>query len=734
MDRRQFLAMTLGIGTMALGAGCGGGSNGGGGALVSRAVPVALPDGFSLPLAELVVGTVWKSEALGAGASFSASVPAGDAPGLALLRHTPSGTAVLIGFVYEGTRGVTPLGSAVALLYYALGVCALPARRQREVLALIATHVATASLGETIARRVAASPFALSAGDAEIGAALRAARSAITGGGSRAVKLPTRQAAGDLAPVLSISPGEQSGARVDQGDDGQSVRIVNTKRRPLTVRVYRVAEDTGAGKVALPVPVEIGGPVDVPAVSGIASAIVDLATLQTPSAFWAPVSSAPIPLTLTTDSTRTYYESIVLMASGSNSSEPGFFTEGRYAGEVAKWRLDRGVLNSHAWVGGILADIVASIVGGVALALSTVAIDGILARFAAIEAAAEAQFLKDVNQGYFGSAIVTALKIAQKNSFVAENFRAELYEMVQTGEARIGAGVARAESAAMFEGACAVLLQVLAAAGLVALLADIGSTYGEIVASSKGERWEASLFKPTLVLSPRTQTIARGARVAFTATIPGAAPGQRFVFAWTKTGGANAFLSGPEPGQTGDTLETATGNVDLVTSPSTQGTITIAVVAYLVVGTTRTRIGTSSATITLSAGQSFTAGTTSGMKVFPNVFGGIRYHAWTAYTVPSVPRDWTRCEIRSGSYYGFLERSDYDRGVPAADPSDTSDFSTWQAYAPGSNVACFNLNGGIAFATYINPSSGFATFEEEDNIRIINLQIMAENPATVTFT
>lgn len=635
MNRRNFFALTLGVATTALLAGCGGGGgNGGGVSLTNRAVPVALPEGFSLPATDFVVGTVWKSAPLTAESSFLAKVPVDDQPGLALLRHAPTNQVVLIGFTNEGTRGVTPLGTAAALLYFAFGVSALPPIGQNQALALLEAHPATASLADVIARRVAASPFALTSEDAEIGTAVLAARSAILGGASRAVKMPTRQTRAELAPLLTVSPGVQSGANVEQGDDGQSIRFVNTKRRPLTVRTYRVAEDTGAGKVDLPKPVEVGSPVDVPAVRSISSAIVDLATLHNPATnpFWAPVTSVPVPLALTSGSTRTYFQTVALMASGKTDAEgdPTFFADGRFAGEVEKWRLDRGVLNSHAWVGGILGDIVGTIVGVAAVALTTAAINSLLARFEAVEAAAGTQFLKNVAQGYYMDGTITALKIAERNTFVGETFRGDLYELVGRGETAVAEAGAKAESAAMFEGACAVLLRSLALAGLVALMVDIGSTYVDILSSSKGEIWDSTIFKPTLQLSPLTQSIAAGSRVSFVATVPGIAPGQKVVYAWSKSGGANAFLSGKEPGKVGDAIETAEGAVDLVTSPSTQGVTKVTVIAYLDANGVRTEIGASFANVTID-----TSRISVGSSVTTRSFRASEY--WYAGAVGVVP-------------------------------------------------------------------------------------------------
>ena len=619
MQRRNFLRLAAALPLTAL-TGCGSGWNlgfgplrggGGGGSdvtLTNRSVPVTLPAGLSLPTGELAVETIYKSAALDASGAFLATVPAGDQPALAFLRHVPSDRVVLMGFTHDGTRGVSALGSAAAILYYALGVSALPAIGQTQALALIEAHPATASLADVIARRVAASPFALTSEDAEIGPAVLAARSAIQGGASRAVKLSTRQTRAELAPLLTVTPNEQSGANVEQGDDGQSVRFVNTKRRPLTVHTYRVAEDTGTGKKDLPKAVEVGSPIDVPVVQSIVGAIGDLARLNL-AVPWAPVTSAPVPLALTSGSVRTYFQSVVLMASGKTESEgePSFFTDVRYSGEVARWRLDRRVLNTHAWIGGILGDIVASIVGVAAVGIGTAKITAALAEMSAIEAATGKLFLEEVALGRFGYAMQTTLETAGRSDLLGATMRKTLVSLVENGEVKVGQALAQQAEAAAFRGIGGMLLRVLAGAGLVALLLDIGSTYVDILSSSKAEKWDATLFKPTLKLSPTTAKIGAGGRVTLTATVPGA-EGQKIIYAWSKSGGVGATLSGTEPGKVGDSFETASGSVDLVTTRSDQGAITVNVVAYVEIDGKRSEVGRSAATITVDQTQIVVAG------------------------------------------------------------------------------------------------------------------------------
>src|SRR5579872_1111319 len=175
-DRRQFLVSAIGAAAAALLLeGCGGGggaAGGGGGKLVTTRGSLRLPPGSSLAPAQLTVGNSVAAKTLGADGTFTATTGTA-APVLVIVTHT-SGRGVMFGFLdpSSSTNVLDAQAQAVALLYFALGGYTVPLASKRDLLGALQIHAVTAPLTAVIAARIAADPFALENGDAQVAAAL----------------------------------------------------------------------------------------------------------------------------------------------------------------------------------------------------------------------------------------------------------------------------------------------------------------------------------------------------------------------------------------------------------------------------------------------------------------------------------------------------------------------------------------------------------------------------------
>ena len=591
LTRRQALwalVFSTASGALTL-SGCGGGGNGGGGpsiALAETRGRALVPAGFPLPTGELTVSTAWGQGAtLTPDLTFSAKGLEGESPTLAWLRHGPSGRPVLFGFVGDGQSGVGAKGTAVMLLSLFFGGGALPGAARREMLALIEQHPAAAELATVVERRVVANPFALVEGDTEIGAALGTALVALNGGStSRATAPGARTRAEELEPTLTLTPeGPQSLAQVVKGAVGLSVQAVNRGRRPCAAYTYRIGQRDERGvRTDLPRAVLVGQPQDILAVASLPTALVTLG--ERPP--WVPKMAPAVELTAAAGATETYYETVILLPSMAplDEGEPGFFREARYQAEVETWRAKRRELNENAWIGGILFDLLGTLIGGTFAGVSTALLTSMKAQILALEqGVAQAEIgsmLTAAAEGRMGYATLNMMKaVTSGNGYVSQQARQTLIRFVEQATLRGGQAVGIAElslGAALTELAL-VFVAVAGTLGAVAVLADFGVTVSDLATSNKAERWLATVVKPTLRLEPADTTIPAGATVVFTANVSGET-GRTFRYRWRLEGG-NGVLSEDGAVNVGREIETTGNRVTLQTAPSDLGTLTVRVQA-----------------------------------------------------------------------------------------------------------------------------------------------------------
>ena len=486
-------------------------------------------------------------------------------------------------------------GTAAALLFLSLGYSSLPAATQKEALVALEASPVVASLADAISARILVNPYAVLEGDATIAAALKSAFDALSKGG-RAVSVIAKTRA-ELPPIASITPGDQSEARILQTDDSRGLIPTNLGRRPAVALTYRTGFQSDAGRTDLPAAARIDGPQELPAVT---SWIGSLFTLGSAPA-GAPVQGSPVALSMEPGASKTYFETVVLMASGKTDAEgePSFFSQPRYAQEVAEWRATRERLNRHAWISGIFFDLVKSALGGAAVAFEFAAVNAKIALFEEIEAAAESKVLAEAAKGAFGRATQLAMERLVGSSLLSS--RSQLFALGLIEKAESAAALAlRPFQLASLIGMAELVLGILAAAGTLLALGDLLTTYSDVVTSEKGSLWSVTLLKPTVALSPPAVTIAAGASQVLSVSAVAVQDGNVDVTYKWKTDNPltnlseRDFVGSPNVGRE---ITTKTKFVTLATTPSTTGKVTVTVEGF--VG--GTSFGTATSVVTLSA-------------------------------------------------------------------------------------------------------------------------------------
>ena len=442
MDRRQFVISAFGAGLAALGVeGCGGGgsSAGAGGGSQTQTVRgvVKLPPGFSLKLTDLSIDNAAASTPLSASAMFSAQVQP-TVPSLVLLRHN-SDRGVMFGFVDPTSATITidAQAQAVALLYLALDGYTIPVENKREVLGLIASHPSIGPLTAAVNARLAADPFAFEDGDAQLGAALQTAFNAIKASSRAGRSITTPSGSGILQPgklsdiqdgstrasaiplQLLVTPSsEQSGVEVLQDSNSIGVLATNHYRRRCQVLTYITGiDDANGAHTDYPLAKAVGAPV----VLGSTTALGIFSTLQnlfSGNTAFTPVSTPVIPLAMAQGAAKTYFDVVVLGSANNQNPEPAFFSDPRYANEVAGWRATRGNLNQESLVADTSFGLLVELCGFTFAVPAEVSIQSSIAGLYAIPDARITNLLKDVYLGHISDNLNVILGyLADNTSF-----------------------------------------------------------------------------------------------------------------------------------------------------------------------------------------------------------------------------------------------------------------------------------------------------------------------------
>jgi hypothetical protein len=601
MNRRHFLAGAVSLTGVLILSGCGGGGGDDGGVrTITTRGTVALPSGGATT--GLRVANGYGSAALTATSGFTLTVAA-EVPGITLVLDG-AGKLTLLGFVDPSAVSNTldATSAAVALLYLALGGAQGSLNDKGKILDALQAQPAVGPLATTIAARLTADPLALHNADAQIQAALVAARDAIRAA-NRSVSVPgikpvTR--AEGLPPRMIIQPtGQQSGVELlqDPARDG-AMLPVNYQRRWCKVFAYRVGfEDTTGNRQNLATAEALNNGDALNATAPVGGVFTTLAQLFTGSVAWGPMNGISLPLTMKDGDVKTFVETVVV-GSAFTQSEPEFFSAPRYAAQVALWREARQRLNLISWMADIFFGLFLEVLGVRSAVVDLAAYEAAAAAWEQIDNIALRNIIAQAKSGQMPRALAELVKLG-----LTEGEGLVLFRELAAKSARLIAMVA-GEKAVLSEtlwaaGFKALSNLVLAAPGIVMGAVDLGAVVKDLSDANAADLWTATLIKPTVVISPSTTQLGVGQELNLTATVPGAASGATFSYQWTLTGSNLASLRGE--GKTGSSIETSSATAALTTTPSTQGTLTVTVKAFQRGnGGTKTLVGEAKATITMT--------------------------------------------------------------------------------------------------------------------------------------
>ncbi len=689
LTRRQTLWAMAGIATFGL-TGCGGGGHGGsGGGSSSASVAVQLPSGFTIASTDLVAGTAYGTGAVTNG-TFKAKVSS-KGPTFAYLQQKSTGAYVMVGLVGSGRPGLSALSSAALSVALALGITALPSKGLTQAMALLETDPNVQTLSATIATTMASDPLCLTNGNAVVAAAIKTAVDAVGGGAAPADAQPISRT--DPSTLVLVQPtGDQGGAEVLQGDDQATIVPTNTKRRPISAYTYLVGHVDSNGTTTAVSPATRIDEQDIPATSSLLGSV---ASLGVKGAF-GPVSGKAVALSVSSGDTKTLYETVALMATGDNAAvDPAFFSDAKYATEVAGWRTQLETLNLSAFVGGILFDLFNSVLAGAATAASVTQVQAAITAIGIAEASAANGILSAARLGKYGDAaqyILTQLTSNDLQATTRSKFRQAILELLGETEAAAAEGAAGAQGIAV-TGLAAVALAALAAAGTLAAVTDVAASYFDTLFSPKGEIWTATAIKPSVVVSPKTAKIHSGSSLTIIAATPGISE-TNFRFHWTLSTGGNGNIGDPSgTGGAGHNITTTGNSINLLTAPSDgDGTIyTITVTAIDL--KTGDSLGSADSTVTTS--NDVQGNGTYFTQNFSNTYtsGGITYEAGRIVGFVKYPPSDPLPPHNIYAIFGYGPQADV---LPTAtpDPDHEGDYA-YSSATPASGDLYYDASGNL---------------------------------------
>jgi hypothetical protein len=580
---------------------------------------VVLPTGSQLEPTDLSVDVLGQTVPLSAAAGFSVGLPP-SGPSLALLLDG-SGDGVLMAMFDPGATShtISAHTTSVALLYYATSAYMFPAPAMSQILALIDSDPALATLDAAIANAVAADPRALANNAAAIGPAITGALQAMglagaaSSGAAPKSSLqvnPPRLPAAKLQNVptlMTITPSaDQNGVMVSQDAATTSLLISNTKRRPCRVYVYQLEPDLQTG----PVPASlVAGPfaLDSTEALNLFSALKDFTTFFHGLSPWSPVNLPAVPLALApATADQTTYQVVVIASAfkslAGDTYEPSIYRDAHFAREIGAWRIDEKNLLAATFFGDICFPILCFLLGAGTIQAARSVIAGVIAAAATAYTVTFNRILSQLEYGSVGqlkAGLAAVVRDAIASDTSTQFWKAEIQQVIGQAESRALAAQTAAQASTRMSRAGQMYLNVFApifAVGAVLEGFDLGAVLLDFCSSDVADSWAALLIRQKLNLNPQNPRISPGERVTFQVSNPANTPGSTFAYDWTQTS-ALATLSAVGEANVGSAITTSQLSVDLVTTGSDVTPINVVVVGYDTSKTPREEIGRAGTTV-----------------------------------------------------------------------------------------------------------------------------------------
>jgi hypothetical protein len=584
LSRREVLSQGLQISAIAAVflTGCGGFLGGGGSgtsALVSGNLTV--PPG--LAETDLLVVGLGKVGQVTAGA-FQTAVDTG-APSWVFALHAPTGKVVGMGIfdIANHSPKLDATSAAEALLFMALDGSALPRDGRKTLFDLIHNAPATATLATVIQGLLATDPYALETASSTLQNAIATAVNDIIAQNHSAQHTRSTSQGSDtqnLGTLMLIEPSnEVDGLTVVQDASVLGFEVQNARRRNSLMYTYLVAHVDASGNRTDITPQQIGDVLNIPATKSLLNL----------SSGWHPVTTPVVPLKLQGQDKKSIYESVALnVVFGAN--DPAIYGLNKYAGVVDQWKQD--VRNLHA--GMVLSYVTGIIFDAIGIGGLTFGIAELTATIANLTQTSS-NFVSLLVGAQDGYALIPLTKaVIQKfltGSFLSPDGLKVLQPLLEKAEGQVARDLAAGQASSSVYVAIRAAMRIFLAVGVIGLGADLVAIGKDTSLGERGDLFTITLFDPKVTINPASGTYAPGFDKSIEATAPGV-PQSHLSYHWTLSGSNLANLS--DGTHVGIDFTSTSKTVNLATTPSTQGNLTISVIVTDT--TTSTVIGTATAT------------------------------------------------------------------------------------------------------------------------------------------
>jgi hypothetical protein len=716
----------------------------------------------SLPAySEMTLATAWDSASAN-GAGGASLVGTSDGSTLAFAADS-DGHVLYYGWVSPERAALSAATTAEVLLYFAMGVYALPESIQEQVRDIIAgSDSVRSTLAPLVQQFLVGHPSRLSGDTSTLFEAIVAEAGKLLSEIRDPISLSRA--------LLFVNPGERSGLETVSAAEPNTIFVQNSRLRRAVMIVNRIGyvKDDGSTVDETATPVQLSlAPIPLPksfnsfsnTVSGWIEAVYGnqkFADGSTNAGFFSSVSDK-VTLTLApSGAVKTNYRVVVLQAGSLPGNEAIF--QGLLPGQQEYLRgvnlnniLIRALLEDmlapylFAFISKKLAGDSALLAASLTTLLTTLqtAVPGVVERVAAGQMTPWDAFI----------AITKTLTINPDTGVASSAFRKLIGVLMKAAVVRYGD----------IQGTIALEILtngvktnggrlVPGVAHALAILSNVDKAldYGnrtriitDSLSSSEVELWDIVVVPSKLILTPDSASVMADEEVTFTVKIVDADPGAGLTtYLWSLAG--KGTLINLESGLAGTSIDSSSASIKYhAASDAVVGETTTLTVEGFVGGINdpkRRSVGKATAPITIHPANSTTnvpvVQKFISLQSFRNgqVDGTFYILGGYAFAVPKTA--WVLAEAYiAGGTAGGLDRADYDSGAPILDPATTPPGTLGVSYGhQGIATHYYNLGGGMAFLFRVLQEPPVTPDRIQDAIDGLK-KIMNQSPVDhITFT
>ena len=181
---------------------------------------------------------------------------------------------------------------------------------------------------------------------------------------------------------------------------------------------------------------------------------------------------------------------------------------------------------------------------------------------------------------------------ASETLFVTPQMVSKLAPLFNKAAGQAAADLAAGTASTEVYIALRAALRVALAVGVIALVADLGAVAKDTSQGERGDIFTATVIKPTVAISPATQSYVPGNDLPLHAVVT--LTGRTLKYHWKMSGSSLANLS--DGTHVGIEFDSTSADVNLATTPSTQENITVTVTVTDITDGDSTVVGTATGT------------------------------------------------------------------------------------------------------------------------------------------